>query len=204
MSTSNRPKTAWTMLFRVVDRLRAKSARNVSIPNMKITLGKIRIINYLFVREGEPPMLKEIAETFGLTSGAVSQTVDALAADGVVERIPSAVDRRSVHITLTPFGLSIRKQLESYLTDVMSGILDDVPEDKQEAFMEVLQDMSCRKHSWRSCRTCPRRSPRPSGSRARRSSAEDRPPGRLSRFVPIRETALPRWRSRFFVDSRKG
>ena len=109
---------------------------------MKITLGKIRIINYLFVREGEPPMLKEIAETFGLTSGAVSQTVDALAADGVVERIPSAVDRRSVHITLTPFGLSIRKQLESYLTDVMSGILDDVPEDKQEAFMEVLQDMS--------------------------------------------------------------
>ena len=138
MSTSNRPKTAWTMLFRVVDRLRAKSARNVSIPNMKITLGKIRIINYLFVREGEPPMLKEIAETFGLTSGAVSQTVDALAADGVVERIPSAVDRRSVHITLTPFGLSIRKQLESYLTDVMSGILDDVPEDKQEAFMEVL------------------------------------------------------------------
>ena len=142
MSTSNRPKTAWTMLFRVVDRLRAKSARNVSIPNMKITLGKIRIINYLFVREGEPPMLKEIAETFGLTSGAVSQTVDALAADGVVERIPSAVDRRSVHITLTPFGLSIRKQLESYLTDVMSGILDDVPEDKQEAFLEVLQDMS--------------------------------------------------------------
>ena len=142
MSTSNRPKTAWTMLFRVVDRLRAKSARNVSIPNMKITLGKIRIINYLFVREGEPPMLKEIAETFGLTSGAVSQTVDELAADGVVERIPSAVDRRSVHITLTPFGLSIRKQLESYLTDVMSGILDDVPEDKQEAFMEVLQDMS--------------------------------------------------------------
>ena len=142
MSTSNRPKTAWTMLFRVVDRLRAKSARNVSIPTMKITLGKIRIINYLFVREGEPPMLKEIAETFGLTSGAVSQTVDALAADGVVERIPSAVDRRSVHITLTPFGLSIRKQLESYLTDVMSGILDDVPEDKQEAFMEVLQDMS--------------------------------------------------------------
>ena len=142
MSTSNRPKTAWTMLFRVVDRLRAKSARNVSIPNMKITLGKIRIINYLFVREGEPPMLKEIAETFGLTSGAVSQTVDALAADGVVERIPSAVDRRSVHITLTPFGLSIRKQLESYLTDVMSGILDDVPEDKQEAFLEVLQDMT--------------------------------------------------------------
>ena len=142
MSITNRPKTAWTMLFRVVDRLRAKSARNVSIPNMKITLGKIRIINYLFVREGEPPMLKEIAETFGLTSGAVSQTVDARAADGVVERIPSAVDRRSVHITLTPFGLSIRKQLESYLTDVMSGILDDVPEDKQEAFLEVLQDMS--------------------------------------------------------------
>ena len=84
MPNSNRPKTAWTMLFRVVDRLRAKSARNVTIPNMKITLGKIRIINYLFVREGEPPMLKEIAETFGLTSGAVSQTVDALTADGVV------------------------------------------------------------------------------------------------------------------------
>ena len=62
MSITNRPKTAWTMLFRVVDRLRAKSARNVAIPNMKITLGKMRIINYLFVREGEPPMVKEIAE----------------------------------------------------------------------------------------------------------------------------------------------
>ena len=142
MSITNRPKTAWTMLFRVVDRLRAKSARNVTIPNMKITLGKIRIINYLFVREGEPPMVKEIAETFGLTSGAVSQTVDALAADGVVERIPSSVDRRSVHVSLTPFGKEIRKQLEVYLTDVMSGILDEIPEEKQEAFLEVLQDMS--------------------------------------------------------------
>ena len=142
MSITNRPKTAWTMLFRVVDRLRAKSARNVSIPNMKITLGKIRIINYLFVREGEPPMVKEIAEMFGLTSGAVSQTVDALAADGVVERIPSSVDRRSVHVSLTPFGKSIRKQLEVYLTDVMTGILDEVSEEKQEAFLEVLQDMS--------------------------------------------------------------
>ena len=142
MSITNRPKTAWTMLFRVVDRLRAKSARNVTIPNMKITLGKIRIINYLFVREGEPPMVKEIAEMFGLTSGAVSQTVDALAADGVVERIPSSVDRRSVHVSLTPFGKSIRKQLETYLNDVMSGILDEIPEEKQEAFLEVLQDMS--------------------------------------------------------------
>ena len=142
MSITNRPKTAWTMLFRVVDRLRAKSARNVSIPNMKITLGKIRIINYLFVREGEPPMVKEIAEMFGLTSGAVSQTVDALAADGVVERIPSSVDRRSVHVSLTPFGKEIRNQLEVYLTDVMSGILDEIPEEKQEAFLEVLQDMS--------------------------------------------------------------
>ena len=142
MSITNRPKTAWTMLFRVVDRLRAKSARNVSIPNMKITLGKIRIINYLFVREGEPPMVKEIAEMFGLTSGAVSQTVDALAADGVVERIPSSVDRRSVHVSLTPFGKEIRKPLEVYLTDVMSGILDEIPEEKQEAFLEVLQDMS--------------------------------------------------------------
>ena len=109
---------------------------------MKITLGKIRIINYLFVREGEPPMVKEIAEMVGLTSGAVSPTVDALAADGVVERIPSSVDRRSVHVSLTPFGKEIRKQLEVYLTDVMSGILDEIPEDKQEAFLEVLQDMS--------------------------------------------------------------
>ena len=142
MSITNRPKTAWTMLFRVVDRLRAKSARNVAIPNMKITLGKMRIINYLFVREGEPPMVKEIAEMFGLTSGAVSQTVDALAADGVVERIPSSVDRRSVHVSLTPFGKSIRTQLEAYLNDVMTGILDEVPEEKQEAFLEVLQDMS--------------------------------------------------------------
>ena len=142
MSITNRPKTAWTMLFRVVDRLRAKSARNVAIPNMKTTLGKMRIINYLFVREGEPPMVKEIAEMFGLTSGAVSQTVDALAADGVVERIPSSIDRRSVHVSLTPFGKSIRKQLELYLNDVMTGILDEIPEEKQEAFLEVLQDMS--------------------------------------------------------------
>ena len=87
-------------------------------------------------------MVKEIAEMFGLTSGAVSQTVDALAADGVVERIPSSVDRRSVHVSLTPFGKEIRKQLEVYLTDVMSGILDEIPEEKQEAFLEVLQDMS--------------------------------------------------------------
>ena len=47
-----------------------------------------------------------------------------------------------MHVSLTPFGKEIRKQLEVYLTDVMSGILDEIPEEKQEAFLEVLQDMS--------------------------------------------------------------
>ena len=55
----------------------------------------------------EAMTMKDLAEQLLLTHHAAVQLVNRLAKAGLVERTPSAADRRSVILTLTPAGLGV-------------------------------------------------------------------------------------------------
>ena len=141
-ATSKRtPQMSWELLFQITDLLRVLGAPGNMLNNKKITLGKIRVISYLFANMDQPPMLKDIASVFGLTPGAVSQTIDALVEDGIVRRVQSKVDRRAVYISLTRQGVALKRRHDNYFTDYMDHFFRNIDEKKQEAFMEVLEQM---------------------------------------------------------------
>ena len=112
-----------------------------TVNNKKITLGKIRVISYLFANMDQPPMLKDIAEVFGLTPGAVSQTIDSLVEDGIVQRVQSSEDRRAIHISLTKQGIALKRRHDNYFTDYMDHFFRNIDEKKQQIFLEVLEQM---------------------------------------------------------------
>lgn len=137
--TTNPAEKSWKLLFYIVDAIRSKSHKKNPDPMKKITLAKLRVMGCLFEHDGKSLMLKEIAEKFNFTPGAVSQTIDSLVKDGMVERLVSSADRRAVCIRLTRQGEAMRNHLDSFFTESMEKILSELPKEKQKIFLEVLE-----------------------------------------------------------------
>ena len=122
---------------------------NLKIPAMvhyygkrgRMTLGKIRIMNHLFhlsgIKKGTPTV-KDLAERFQISQGVVSQTLNAMIQDGMVERIPSPLDRRVIGISLTPQGLRMRRQCASSYTCFMQNFFSRIEPEKIQLFDRVL------------------------------------------------------------------
>jgi len=122
---------------------------NLKIPAMvyyygkrgRMTLGKIRLMNYLFYLSDQKngiPVVKDLAARFQASSGVVSQTLNAMIQDGMVERVPSPLDRRMIGVRLTQQGLRMRRQCAASYTCFMQNFFSRIEPEKIELFDRVL------------------------------------------------------------------
>ena len=127
---------------------------NLKIPAMvfyygkrgRMTLGKLRLLNRLFYLsslKNDTPTVKDLAEIFKVSSGVVSQTLNAMVQDGMVERVPSPLDRRLTGIRLTQQGLRMRRQCAASYTSFMQNFLSRIEPEKIEVLDRAL-DMTLR------------------------------------------------------------
>ncbi|NYJ75855.1 MarR family winged helix-turn-helix transcriptional regulator [Allobranchiibius huperziae] len=68
--------------------------------------------------DGEGLRLSDLAAQLGIAPRSATDVVDALEEHGLVERSPSAQDRRAVDIRLTPAGRALRRTLDRARTTV--------------------------------------------------------------------------------------
>ncbi|MBR3506600.1 MAG: MarR family transcriptional regulator [Lentisphaeria bacterium] len=107
----------------------------------RMTLGKLRLMNYMFFlsdQTNDPPSVKALAARFHVSSGVVSQTLNAMIQDGMVERVPSPLDRRMIGIRLTQQGLRMRRQCAASYTCFMQNFLSRIEPEKIMLFDRVL------------------------------------------------------------------
>lgn len=83
-----------------------------------------------------------LAADAGLTPATVTQTLDALAAAGLVERLRSSTDRRVTLNRLTPAGRERFAEKHAEIQRRWSEALADVPAEQLEQAAEVLRRMS--------------------------------------------------------------
>ena len=76
--------------------MRSRSKVELSTP-------QFRVLGY--VRSAQSASLSQIAEHMALTLPSASQMIDGLASRGFLARVPNAIDRRRVAISLTDRGL---------------------------------------------------------------------------------------------------
>ena len=136
---------AWILLLHFADALRFPVMHfHYASRSGRTTLGKLRILNYLFSIHGRKklPMIKDFAERFNLPSAAVTQTLNALYADGLVNRIPGPKDRRVTLINLTQRGERLYHVCSSSYVKFMKAAFDVLPQEQVEAFVSVLEDMA--------------------------------------------------------------
>ena len=135
----------WMLLIHFVDALRFPVMHfHYTSRSGRTTLGKLRIMNYLFAIHGRKnlPMIKDFAERFHLPSAAVTQTLNALYADGLVNRIPGPRDRRVTLISLTDKGERLYRVCTASYVKFMKEVFEKLPQDQVEAFISVLEAMA--------------------------------------------------------------
>ena len=122
---------------------------NLKIPVMvyyygkrgRMTLGKLRLLNRLFhisSLKNDTPTVKELAEIFRVSSGVVSQTLNTMIQDGMVERVPLPLDRRLTGVRLTQQGLRMRRQCAASYTSFMQNFLSRIEPEKVALFDRAL------------------------------------------------------------------
>ena len=108
----------------------------------RTTIGKLRSLNYLFSLHGRKnlPMIKDFADRFTLPSAAVTQTLNALSADGMINRIPGPKDRRVTLIALTEKGERFYSVCTNSFVKYMKAVFDELPQAQIEGFAAVLEE----------------------------------------------------------------
>ena len=105
----------------------------------RISLGKLRVLNYLFFlsyRKKASPSIAELAARFRCKTGLVFQTVQALNRDGMVEQVS-----RDGRVKLTLKGLLVRRLSSRSYTRFMSDFFRGIEPEKIALFVRFLNLM---------------------------------------------------------------
>ncbi len=130
--------TSWKLIFELSRKLHDFGIAAEHNPADNVTVAQSRVIGVVFSRAPRSVMLKEIAAELNLTPGAVSQTIDALVRDGMLERCTAEHDRRAVAIRPTGRMEDFRRQRGGFLSRNMEKFLADISPEDQKTFLRVL------------------------------------------------------------------
>ena len=136
----------WSLILHFTTNLKSPAMVYYYGKRGRMTLGKIRLMNYLFYLSDQKngiPVVKDLAARFRVSSGIVSQTLNAMIQDGMVERIPLPLDRRLTGVRLTQQGLRMRRQCAASYTCFMQNFFSRIEPEKLAVFDRAL-DMTLR------------------------------------------------------------
>ncbi|MBP1888284.1 MarR family winged helix-turn-helix transcriptional regulator [Sinorhizobium mexicanum] len=106
----------------VTDRMRSAVAE--AMPEGGETVPSLIVI-------GHAPMMSidQLSRILRLTHGGAVRLVDRLVERNLVDKQPSAIDRRIMTLTLTPSGLQLREELLALRRDALAALLERVSPD---------------------------------------------------------------------------
>lgn len=135
--TVDNNESVWRNLIRLADRLSTTGVTDCDLPS-RLPLSQLRVVGVIYDRHPAGVMLKDIADELKLTPGAISQTVDVLVRENLVERTTSPTDRRAILLRPTAAGLELKEQHARQINVVMQTISKDVKDEDFDIFVKVL------------------------------------------------------------------
>ncbi len=85
--------------------------------------------------------LASLARELSIDPGAMTRSLDRLAAKGLLRRERSSEDRRVVHLVLTDEGRKVAKEVPAVLAQVLNGHLRGFSLDEWQLLLQLLQRM---------------------------------------------------------------
>ena len=113
-------REVWRKLFFISLRLRTTSF-GILDKDFDCSLAQFPIVQFFFTYPKATPAVKDLTSYIGLPSGAVSQAVDGLVREAVLERIPSEKDKRSTLIRATDELLAVRSKALDHFAKMLES-----------------------------------------------------------------------------------
>jgi DNA-binding MarR family transcriptional regulator len=132
---SKRRLKTWLRLLRLTRTIEARLREHLRLAH-DTTLPRFDVLAALY-RRREALSMSDLSRLLLVSNGNATAVVDRLEKDGLARRTPSAADRRTVHVALTPAGIAAFEAMaashEGMLDELMGGL---TPED-----MDALRDI---------------------------------------------------------------
>ncbi|HEY7466340.1 MAG TPA: MarR family transcriptional regulator [Dehalococcoidia bacterium] len=120
----------------------ASLARTFNSIGVWKSFGRYSVLRTLFLGPGEKMNQAQLSKVLNVTSPNISYLVDSLEVEGLVERRPGEVDRRSTDVALTPAGRQLCEKLVPAAVQFSSDLLAGFSAEEKEqlnAFLERIQ-----------------------------------------------------------------
>jgi DNA-binding MarR family transcriptional regulator len=98
------------------------------------------VLNHLAWRDVERSPA-QLAETFHVTRGAMTNTLNKLEWAGYIHIRPDWDDARRKMITISPAGRQARESALSSITPMINKVVEDLGEDKARAALPILREL---------------------------------------------------------------
>ena len=125
----------------------------------RLSTSSVAALTSLLANPG--PSVSELGRRVGLSQPAAARMVDALEADGLVERAPSTVNRRWVTVRPTESGNELAERLLTARNTPRVGAVARVADDEQQVLAALMEKILTNLHAetgqgQRICRLCDR------------------------------------------------
>jgi DNA-binding MarR family transcriptional regulator len=90
------------------------------------------------IRDGTATNAGELARELAITTGATTRMIDVLEKRGLVERDRGTVDRRVVHLAITPRGAEEVGTLQHHVVEAWNAVLAEFDQDEVDHTVESL------------------------------------------------------------------
>ena len=138
MSEHERQMRFWMALVRTVAHF-TYAVDQVVQQGAGISLTEKLLLHQLSSTEGSLRMV-DLAAGLGVTKAAVTKMVDRLEKGGLVERKPSAEDRRVIHPVITEAGRdAVQRARSTFYAYLREHLFDHVDEEEMDRIAEVLE-----------------------------------------------------------------
>lgn len=120
----------------------AARARRDTLDRGGLTHGQFKVL--LALRRLGPPYTaspSQLADMLGLTRGALSARLAPMAEAGLITRTPDPVDRRRVHVRLTPAGAEAFERHVSAEERGEAGLLAPLRRQERQALADLLRKL---------------------------------------------------------------
>jgi len=121
----------YLQLMRTLDRRMAEEGASLARTKLLLCLQK-----------RGPMRAKDIADFFSQSPRTVTEAIDGLERDGLLERTPDPSDRRAKLIHITPKGITATQKTEPLRCKMIEQTFGVLDEDERRTLLELLQKVS--------------------------------------------------------------
>lgn len=127
------------LLFRNVQRLREYATLAADSNHERVTVAQERVLGAVFSHYPQGAKLKDIAKVLSLSAATISQTIDQLVREGLLDRVQSTEDRRAISIQPTEKCARIKEMNCERFAKLFSEAFGEFGADDIDLFGRMLE-----------------------------------------------------------------